>query len=265
MKLGNRNLFIALATCQPATASIVSRTFANSSTCALLGMVSQKVAREIKATSGASRDLGYLPEPGPTIDAFNEERDRAQDDNADDHMIGIDAKLTLDQCVEWAAAIRAHAYAVADTLDRREARYGYPQDVKDSLVFLCTPDPKIGQDQIDAVREEEPEFTDEECIAEVRRIRIEDASAMKVNYAQILEDTLSALMHAPSDRELDAIWADLPEAYRDRLLDKAMDKIDTELLRTRKYAIQGVKGVSAKRKILKADTLILEPLQLGTA
>jgi lysyl-tRNA synthetase class II len=137
--------------------------------------------------------------------------------------------------------------------------------VKDSLVFLCTPDPKIGQDQIDAVREEEPEFTDEECIAEVRRIRIEDASAMKVNYAQILEDTLSALLHAPSDRELDAIWADLPEAYRDRLLDKAMDKIDTELLRTRKYAIQGVKGVSAKRKILKADTLILEPLQFGTA
>ena len=64
MNKTNISLFTVLAAAQPATASLVVRTFANSSTCALIGMVGNSVARELKAaTQGACPSRGRRSTP----------------------------------------------------------------------------------------------------------------------------------------------------------------------------------------------------------
>jgi hypothetical protein len=262
MNKTNVSLFTVLAAAQPATASLVVRTFANSSTCALIGMVGNSVARELKAaTQGASRQPGYLPEPGPTIDSFNEERDMAKDDNNSDHMIGTVPKLTLDQLVEFCAAMRATAKTIAQTFgDSNERRFAQPQEVKDSFEFLCTPRTAVTADQIEAVQEEEPEMSKEDVVKLLQAMAKTDADTLKANGPTVLAKVIDLVNQAPADRELDSIWADLPETYRNTMLDKAINKITDELARTLPLAIRGVPGISAKRKILKGDMPSFEEL-----
>ncbi len=251
-------VFCTIDVLQPATQSLVLRNWANSALCALIGMVAGVINREKKAL--AQRDDSNPNAEATGITTYSDMRDQAQDDNNADTPIGGDTKLTLNLLVEWAAAVRAQAFTVAEGFEGTERRFAQPQDVEGSLDFMATPRTRVTQDQIDAVREEEPEISAEDAVKLIQSMAIEDAAQLGANKPLIAARVNELLNDAPSDREMDTIFSDLPEQYQETLKAKAVDAISKELARTLKLAIKGVPGISAKRKILKADMPALEEL-----
>ena len=252
-----KNIFCTTDALQPASRALVYRTFANSATCALIGMVASTIAREQRAIKA-----GQDPHAEVTgITAYSDMRDEAQDDNDGSAPIGGEGKLTLNLLVEWTAATRALASTTASGLDTAQDRqFARPQEVKDSLDFMCTPRTSVTKAQIEAVREEEPEISDSDAVAIIRGMAVQDAARLTDNRALILDRINELLDDAPADREMDTIFADLPEAYRTGQLDKALGSVEKELARTLPLAIRGVPGISAKRKVLKGDLPALEEL-----
>jgi len=242
------NIFTTLASVQPATASIVARSMANSSTCALIGMVSNAIVREQNAIARG------------TSEAYAELRDQAQDDNNGSAPLGMDGRLTLNQLVEWTAAIRAYAFTVASGLEGNERRFAEPQQVRDSVDFMATPRTAVGQDQIDAALELMPDISKEQAVAYIQTVAKDRASTLAEHKETILARVEELLNDAPADREMESVFDDLPESYRYGLITKACSKIVQEVDRLAIYVIRGVPGTSAKRKVLSADLPALEAL-----
>ncbi len=242
------NILKMLNNAAPETTSLVFRTWANSATCALIGTVANIITRERK----------YADQGG--IDAFENARDEAKGDNLNHDLAGVDEKISLNQLVELTAALRAQAQTLADGFPMPERRFASPQDVAGSYDFLATPKTEVDSEQIAAAKEEDPDMTDAEAITEIQETAMEDAARLH-DVRDIAVARINDLLgNAPADREIDAILAGLPETYRYGMIDKACASVVKELKRTRKLAIRGVPGISAKRSILKADLPAMEAM-----
>lgn len=236
----------ALSKASPATQSIILRTWANSAIAGLVGKVAGIIKREQRALAQGGSE------------AYSDMREDAEADNATDVPAGGDSKLTLNLLVEWAAAVAATAMTSAEQFEGTERRYAQPMSVKDTVDFMATPKTQVSADQIDAVLEEEDTYTREQAAKVLQLMAIADAQQIKLNESLILGRVEELLNDAPHNREFDTIVADLPEEYQARLLEKACTKVLAELDRTLPLAIRGVPGISAKRRLLKADLPALE-------
>ncbi len=236
----------ALSKANPATQAIILRTWANSAIAALVGKVANVVKREQRALAQGGSE------------AYSDMRDEAQDDNDGAVPAGSDTKLTLNLLVEWCACVRATSLTCSESFEGQERRYAQPMSLKDMVDFMATPNTKVSQDQIDAVLEEEDTLTRAQATIVLQAMAVEDAKAIKLNEHLILGRLEELLNDAPHNREFDTVVADLPEEYQARLLEKACTKVLAELDRTLPLAIKGVPGISAKRRLLKADLPALE-------
>jgi hypothetical protein len=243
-----KHVFAFLDTASPVTTALVARTWANVATCGLISMVKNKIIREQRLAKAGG------------IDAFNTLLDEAKDEEDAGSVVGVEPKMTLSQLTEFTCAIRGYAMTCASGLDGPERKFAQPQPIESSVEFLGTPRTAVNQDQIDAVLEEEPELSKEAAIKIIQQMAINDAAEFRDNQSLICDHINALITHAESDREMDTIVDELPESYRDRMVYRAIETVQKELVRSLPWAIKGVPGVSAKRKVLRADLPGLEAL-----
>jgi len=239
-------LLLALESMSAASRSLVLRTWANTSTFQLIGKVNSAVTTEQAIIKAGG------------IDAYNELRGQ---DTDRDPPAGLEARITMAQLAEFNAAAIGAADTVAEGLDREERRFAYAMPLTDAFDFMATPKSKVTKDQIEAVREEEDSITDEQAIALLQQMQREDAAKLEENRELVLEHVAAGRsVHWDGEREVADILAHLPENYREAIMAKSIGKIVDELARSLPYALKGVPGVSAKRKLLKADLPVMEAL-----
>lgn len=243
----------------------ILKTWANSATCMLIGMIAGSIRRE-KAGLTPAAEGGFadskVPETAktvtegevPTAEGYAELRDKAQDDDVTDHIMGGDTRLTMPLLVEWCAAIRGTAMTAAEGVEDRDRQYSQPMELEAAMKTMTTPRTDVDNELVEEIMEEEPTMKRDRLIERIRERQKRDAQRLMDVKDQVFARLVELLNDAPANREVDVIFADLPDDLKERLEAKAMDCLDTEVDRMLDLMFMRVPGIRAKRRLLKAGS-----------